>query len=91
MYILLRIKCAKKYSPITFESAHEFSYEGLYKTQLEAERHIEETELTMDFISNMVGPGIKVYTVGDNPDYYILLETFALQEYPVHIGRLTVK
>ena len=91
MYILLRIKCAKRYSPITRESVHEFSYEGLYQTRQEAQKHIEETELTMDFASNMIGPGIMTYTVGNNPNYYILLETLSLPEYPIPIGKLTVQ
>ena len=91
MYILLRIKCAKRYSPITRESVHEFSYEGMCTTQQQAEKYIKETELTMDFASNTVGPGITVYTVGYNPDYYFLLDISLLPEYPLRIGKLMVQ
>ena len=91
MYILLNIKCARKYDMITRESAHEFSYCGYFTTRYQAEQYIEEKELTMCHISDRVGPGILLYTVGTNPDYYILLDINVIPEYPVHIGRLTVQ
>ena len=90
MYILLKIKCAERYSMITRESAHEFIYEGFFQTRQFAEKHIEETNMTLDFITHYAGPGIYLYTVGTNPDYYILLDTRQIPDYPFSIARLTV-
>ena len=91
MHIVLRIKCVQKYTPVTREAAHEFHYVGIYKTIQEAEDSIEQTEMTMNHVAHTAGQGITIYTVGDIPDYYIVLDAFRLPEYPMFIARLTVQ
>ena len=91
MYIVLRIKCVQKYTAVTRESAHEFHYVGIYKTIREVEDSIEQAEMTMNHVAHETGQGITVYTVGDMPDYYIVLDAFRLPEYPMYIARLTVQ
>ena len=91
MYIVLRIKCLQKYVPINREAAHEFHYVGIYQTIREVEECIEQAEFTMDYIAHTAGQGITIYTVGDMPDYYIVLDEFRLPEYPMYIARLTVQ
>ena len=91
MYIVLRIKCVQKYTPINQEAAHEFHYVGIYQTMREVEDSIEQAEMTMNYVAHIAGQGITIYTVGDIPDYYIVLDAFRLPEYPMFIARLTVQ
>ena len=81
----------QKYTPVNREAAHEFHYVGIYHTMREVEDSIEQTEMTMNYVAHVAGQGITIYTVGDMPDYYIVLDEFRLPEYPIFIARLTVQ
>jgi len=81
----------QKYTPVNREAAHEFHYVGIYHTMREVEDSIEQTEMTMNYVAHVAGQGITIYTVGDMPDYYIVLDEFRLPEYPMFIARLTVQ
>ncbi len=89
MYILFHIQFVKKYPIVIRSSNCQLFYEGYFDKEEEALTYIEAREYGAEYTQREVTPGICVYTIGDTPDYYVLLNTDQIPECPVLIGQLT--
>ena len=89
-YILLKINCPRRYAMVNRESNFTLTYEGMFTNRSDINQYIEEKELGAEYTERQEVPGIFVLTIGDNPDYYTILDLFRLlPDVPQLIGRIS--
>ena len=89
-YVLLKILCPRIYTQVARETGFSLTYEGMFIDLSKVYQYVEEKELGADFTSRSAEPGISILTVGNNPDYYAVLDLFRLPpDIPQLIGRVS--
>lgn len=90
-YLLLKILCPRIYTQVARETGFSLTYEGMFINLSKIYQYVEEKELGADFTNRSAEPGISILTVGNNPDYYVILDLFRLPpDIPQLIGRVSV-
>ena len=89
-YLLLKINCPRIYMKVDRQTSFRITYEGMFCDRFSLNKYIEEKELGAEYTEQQGVSGISVLTIGDNPDYYAILDLFRLPpDVPQLIGRVS--